>query len=84
MRFEEFEIRTAADYPEPFPLYPYEELYQEVKPFTFLKDNEALVLTATRPFVDTRNGKNERFVGDEYLFKGPGTYMPRIEETVKA
>lgn len=25
----------------------------------------------------------ERFIGDEYLFKGPGTYIPRIEETIK-
>ncbi len=54
MRFEDFEIRTANDYPDPFPLYPYEELYQDVKPFTFLKDNEALILTAARPFLDTR------------------------------
>lgn len=54
VRFEDFEIRTANDYPDPFPLYPYEELYQDVKPFTFLKDNEALILTATRPFLDTR------------------------------
>jgi len=55
-----------------------------VKPFTFLKDNEALILTASRPFIDDREGKSERFVGDEYLFKGPGTYIPRIEESIKS
>jgi major vault protein len=55
-----------------------------VKPFVFLKDNEALVLKATRPFVDKRDGGKERFVEDEYLFKGPGTYIPRVEEEVKS
>lgn len=54
-----------------------------MKPFTFLKDNEALILTANRPFIDERDGKNQRFIGDEYLFKGPGTYIPRIEESIK-
>jgi major vault protein len=84
VRFEELEIRTASDYPDPFPLYPYEELYQDVRSFTFLKDNEALILTATRPFIDEREGKVERFIGDEYLFKGPGTYVPKVEESIKS
>jgi major vault protein len=48
-----------------------------------LKDNEALILKAIRPFVDERDGDVERFVDDEYLFKGPGTYEPRIEEEIK-
>lgn len=82
MRFEETEVRTSLDYPEPFPLYPYEELAQDVKPFTFLKDNEALLLKCNRPFADERSGKVERFVEDEYLYKGPGTYIPRVEESV--
>lgn len=25
----------------------------------------------------------ERFIDDEYLFRGPGTYEPRIEEEIK-
>jgi major vault protein len=83
VRFEELEIRRQADYPDPFPLYPYETLYQDVKPFIFLKDNEALVLKAVKPFVDERDGDEERFIDDEYLFKGPGTYEPRIEEEIK-
>jgi major vault protein len=41
-------------------------------------------LKAIRPFVDNRDGNHERFVDDEYLFKGPGTYIPRIEETIKS
>ena len=82
VRFEDYEIRTANDYPDPFPLYPYEEISQEVKSFTFLKDTEALILKAIRPFLDQREGEKERFIDDEYLFKGPGTYIPRVEEVV--
>jgi major vault protein len=72
-----------VDYPDPFPLYPYETLAQDVKPFISLKDNEALVLRAVRPFKDARSDNVERFIDDEYLFKGPGTYEPRIEEEIK-
>lgn len=48
-----------------------------------MKDNEALILKALRPFVDRRDGDKERFIDDEYLFKGPGTYEARIEEEIK-
>lgn len=82
VRFEEFEIRKQEHYPDPFPLYPYEELKKDVSPFTLLKDNEALVLVAVRSFFDER-AKLERFIDDEYLFKGPGTYEPRVEEEIK-
>ena len=34
-----------------------------------------------RPFYD-ENEKVERFPGDQYLFHGPGTYIPRIEEDI--
>ena len=55
-----------------------------MRKFVFLKDNEALILRAVRPFVDKRGGDDiERFIEDEYLFKGPGTYEPRIEEEIK-
>jgi hypothetical protein len=48
-----------------------------------LKDNEALVLISVEPFTDERwKSPIERFVGDEYLYRGPGTYIPRIEESV--
>ena len=83
VKFEDFEIRTSTDYSDPFPLYPYEDVSQEVKPFIFLKDTEALVLKAVRPFVDERDGDKERFIDDEYLFKGPGTYIPRVQEVIK-
>ncbi len=53
-----------------------------MKPFVYLKDNEALVLRADRPFKDDRFEGKERFVNDEYLLLGPGTYYPRVEETL--
>ena len=40
-------------------------------------------MKALRPFVDKRDGDKERFINDEYLFKGPGTYEPRIDEEIK-
>ena len=41
------------------------------------------MLRAVRPFKDARSDNVERFIEDEYLFKGPGTYEPRIEEEIK-
>ncbi len=82
MNFEELEIRTASQYPDEFPLYPYEELYEDMQPFIYLKDNEALMLRAERGFIDERYEGVERYVNDEYLYKGPGTYIPRVEESV--
>jgi major vault protein len=80
--FEELEIRTAEEYNEPFPLYPYEELYQDISPFTYLNDKEALILRADMQFKDDRSKGTIRYVNDEYYFKGPGTYIPRIQESV--
>lgn len=48
--------------------------------------NSALRLRAVLDFEDDDNEK--RIAGDEWLFEGPGTYIPRkevvIEETVRA
>ena len=82
VRFEEIEIRRQVDYPDPFPLYPYEQLFQDVSSYIFLKDNDALILRALRQFKDQRHGGVERFIDDQYLFKGPGTYEPRIDEEI--
>lgn len=80
VHFGEIEVRTSMDFPDPFPLHPYEELAKEVTSFTILKDTQAIRLQALRPFEDEREGGTERMPGDEYLVKGPGTYIPRIEE----
>ena len=85
VRHGEVEIRFSDDYPEPFPLYPRETKGSLTK-LVFVKENEALRITAVRNFKN-KAGKDV-VAGDEWLFEGPATYYPRIEErivdTVKA
>jgi major vault protein len=38
-------------------------------------------LRAVRPFKDEKSGE-QREINDEYYFRGPGSYIPRIEEEV--
>eukprot|EP01105_Mastigella_eilhardi_P013180 TRINITY_DN2997_c0_g1_i1.p1 TRINITY_DN2997_c0_g1~~TRINITY_DN2997_c0_g1_i1.p1 ORF type:complete len:858 (+),score=271.91 TRINITY_DN2997_c0_g1_i1:310-2574(+) len=73
----EEEIRFQC---EPFPLYPGETLKEKPQPLAVVNANQALRLRAVRDFEDDK--KTFRTAGDEWLFKGPGTYQPRIEETV--
>ncbi|CAD5126039.1 unnamed protein product [Dimorphilus gyrociliatus] len=77
------EIRLTQD---PFPLYPGEVLLQPVKPLTIVVANSALRLRAVLDFTDGEGKK--RIAGDEWLFKGPGTYIPRkevvVDETIRA
>jgi len=85
LRYGDQEIRFAQD---PFPLYPDEELIGEIKQLQVVERNQALRLKAVRDFTEiitlTVNGQSEtqrinRFAGDEWLFEGPGTYIPRVE-----
>jgi len=64
---------------EPFPLYPGEKLFGKVSPLQVVAANTALKLRAIRDFKDE---ENNRVAGDEWLFKGPGTYTPRVEVQV--
>lgn len=93
VRFGETQIRVQNDlgidrfkvYSDPFPLFPYEIIEGGAKPFRkclTLKDNEALKLKATRPFIDERFDGVERFPEDIYQIMGPTTYYPFIEEEV--
>lgn len=59
----------------PFPLYPGEELLQDVTLLDILKVNTALKLKALRSFDD-------KTAGDMWLFHGPGTYYPRVDVQV--
>lgn len=83
LRFGDQEIRQAQD---PFPLYPGEYLVGKVQPLQVVQPNTALRSRALRDFKDEKN--IERKAGDEWLFEGPATYIPRIEvevvQTVKA
>eukprot|EP01120_Amphizonella_sp_Union-15-10_P006387 TRINITY_DN2037_c0_g1_i1.p1 TRINITY_DN2037_c0_g1~~TRINITY_DN2037_c0_g1_i1.p1 ORF type:complete len:422 (-),score=73.31 TRINITY_DN2037_c0_g1_i1:132-1397(-) len=83
LRHGDKEVRLEQD---PFPLYPGEKLSGTIQPLHVVEENHALRLRATREFVDTdrTTGREiKRKAGDEWLFKGPGTYIPQVEvETV--
>jgi len=73
------EVRTYKDYPESFPLYPNEQLQEDVTPCPHIKENQAMKLIAKYPFIDHRY-KVERAANDVYYFYGPGEYIPLVEE----
>jgi major vault protein len=77
IRHGDEEIRFAQD---PFPLFPGEQLKEKPQPLAVVAVNNALRLRALRDFVDEKGVK--RVAGDEWLFRGPATYTPRIEESV--
>lgn len=71
---------------DPFPLYPGEKLFGKVAALQVVAPNTAMRVKAIRDFTDEEG--TTRRAGDEWLFEGPGTYIPRIEvqvvEIVKA
>ncbi|XP_022624362.1 major vault protein [Seriola dumerili] len=83
LRHADLEIRLTQD---PFPLYPGEEVQQDVTPLQIVYPDTALRLQALLDFEE--EGGDKRVAGDEWLFEGPGTYIPRKEvavlETIKA
>ncbi|XP_077940390.1 major vault protein [Gasterosteus aculeatus] len=83
LRHADLEIRLTQD---PFPLYPGEEVQQNVTPLQIVYPDTALRLQALLDFEEV--GGVKRVAGDEWLFEGPGTYIPRKEvavlETIKA
>ncbi|MEQ2220701.1 hypothetical protein ILYODFUR_008061 [Ilyodon furcidens] len=83
LRHADLEIRLTQD---PFPLYPGEEIQKDVTPLQIVYPDTALRLQALLDFED--EGRVKRVAGDEWLFEGPGTYIPRKEvvvlETIKA
>ncbi|XP_066577817.1 major vault protein isoform X2 [Amia ocellicauda] len=83
LRHADLEIRLTQ---EPFPLYPGEELQQNIAPLQVVLPDSALRLRSLLDFEEADGEK--RIAGDEWLFEGPGTYIPRKEvevmETVKA
>ena len=90
----EKQIRIADIWPDPFPLYP-GEVQDKVKPLPIIPPNQALRLVARRGYVDSvvsdasaSSISVQRHAGDEFMFYGPGVYIPRAEvdvvETVNA
>lgn len=87
LRYGDREIRLEQP---PFPLYPGEIVEQKVTLLQVVETNYALRLKAIRDLTETVtiNGETQtiqRVAGDEWLFEGPGTYIPRVEvEVIKS
>jgi major vault protein len=79
----ETETRTYDDYPDPFPLYPGEEMVGKVEKYVVVGKNQAIKLVALKDFKDAE-GKVNRVAGDEWLIIGPVTYIPRVEAEIVA
>ncbi|XP_016074079.1 PREDICTED: major vault protein [Miniopterus natalensis] len=77
LRHADLEIRLAQD---PFPLYPGEVLEKDITPLQVVLPNTALHLKALLDFEDSNGDKV--VAGDEWLFEGPGTYIPQKEVEV--
>ena len=85
LQYGDEEIRFTQD---PFPLYPGESLVGDVTPLQVVETNDALRLKALRDFMEPSSAPAEneasslevqRVAGDEWLFEGPATYIPKIE-----
>lgn len=82
LKHGETEIRVPADWPEPFPLQPGETIETPCRLLKVVEKNAALNLRALRDFADTDPATGAavaRVAGDEWQFRGPGTYVPRVE-----
>ncbi|XP_043091171.1 major vault protein isoform X1 [Puntigrus tetrazona] len=77
LRHADLEIRLTQD---PFPLYPGEEIQKDVTTLQIVYPDTALRLQALLDFEE--EGGDKRVAGDEWLFEGPGTYIPRKEVAV--
>ena len=77
-------VSKDAIYDEPFPLYPGERVSKK-SPLVVVKPDEAIRL---RAIFNVEVDGTEYAAGEEWLFRGPGTYIPRVEvlevETTKA
>jgi major vault protein len=68
-------VAKEAIFDEPFPLYPGEKVVKR-NPLVVVKPDEALLLRAIQ---DVTIGERTFSAGEEWLFEGPGTYIPRVE-----
>eukprot|EP00455_Lapot_gusevi_P034976 TRINITY_DN386_c0_g3_i1.p1 TRINITY_DN386_c0_g3~~TRINITY_DN386_c0_g3_i1.p1 ORF type:complete len:870 (-),score=435.91 TRINITY_DN386_c0_g3_i1:104-2656(-) len=85
LRYGDRELRFSFDCPEPFYLFPGEQMVGAVTELQVVPADSALRLVARRNFLDTLVDAKEpisRLAGDEWLFEGPRTYIPRVEVEV--
>eukprot|EP01125_Pyxidicula_operculata_P002303 TRINITY_DN12192_c0_g1_i1.p1 TRINITY_DN12192_c0_g1~~TRINITY_DN12192_c0_g1_i1.p1 ORF type:complete len:441 (+),score=118.70 TRINITY_DN12192_c0_g1_i1:57-1379(+) len=81
LRHGEQEVRFSQ---QPFPLYDGEKC-SKIMPLQIVEENTALRLKAKRDFTDryaADGDKREKQAGQEWYFKGPGTYYPQVEVEV--
>ena len=81
LSYGETEIRFSQ---EPFPLYPGETLIEKNRRLRVVETNTAIRLRAMRDFTETVDEEDpvKRLAGDEWLFEGPGTYVPCVDVEV--
>jgi len=85
LRYGDQEIRFEQ---EPFPLYAGEKINGTIKKLYVIEEKTAIHLRAKRDFIDRFHNLGEEHIiverkaGDEWLFRGPGTYLPQIEVDV--
>jgi major vault protein len=72
-------VADSAIFDEPFPLYPGEKIVKKSS-LSVVNEGEALHLTAIRDCGFLEGEKTtKKSAGEEWLFKGPATYIPRVE-----
>lgn len=77
-KFGDMEIRTSEEYPDPFPLYPGEELDGEVRKYKVVGKDEALLIKIIRDYTDEEGVL--RHAGQQRQVLGPLTYINRVDE----
>ena len=77
VKFGEREVRTAETHPNPFPLYPFEAIDVKTTKIPVVPPNAAIMLRALRDFTD--ENQKQRKAGDEWLHKGPCSFIPKVE-----
>jgi len=80
LKYGETEYRFYEKYSEPFPLYPRESLSVAPTKLRVVKELSGLKIEAVRNFKDASGV--ERKVGDVWLFEGPNTFIPRVEQRI--
>lgn len=80
IRFGDSEIRTYETHPEPFPLYPGENVASNIEKFILLKtSNDSLRLEVQEEFEEN----SIRYLkGDVIVVSGPKLYCPRKEVSI--
>merc|ERR1712000_608643 len=77
LRHGDEEIRYHQQ--DPFPLYPGESIYGSVTPLQIVPVDSALRLRCIRDFKDSEGSYS---AGEEWLYRGNGTYLPAVDEEV--